>query len=113
MRSKRWERDRVIGDIRSDVWRYVSQASKREEDLVLEAAALLQMQSREVRTLARIQFILSEPARELIAAMPSLSRRLTNSALPEQERSMERVRGPIRWGETFSQRASTGLPHRS
>jgi hypothetical protein len=111
MRTVPWNRATVIEEIRADVWRHVTQAARAEDELTLEASALLQMKSREVRTLARIQFIMSEAAQRLIDQMPYLSRRLTNTAIPEEERSTERVRGAIRWAATFAERAATGLPH--
>ena len=111
MRSAHWDRPGVIKQIREDVWRYVSQASKREEDLSLEASALLQMTPAEVRSLGRIQFILSDAAGRLIDGMQTLSRRLATTAIPEEEHGFERVRGPIRWGATFAERAASGMPH--
>jgi hypothetical protein len=111
MRSVRWDRDRVIESVRSDVWRYVSQASRHEDETVLEAGALLQMSPNEVRTLGRIQFITSDAVHKLLREMPALSRRLRTTAISEEERSPERVRGSIRWGATFAERAATGLPH--
>ena len=38
-------------------------------------------------------------------------RRLTTTTNTEVEISAERIRGAIRWSETFAQRAATGLPH--
>jgi hypothetical protein len=101
----------VINQIRADVWRYISQAAQREEELSLEASALLQMTPAEVRSLGRIQFILSDAAGRLIDGMHSLSRRLATTAIPEEEHSFERVRGPIRWGATLAERAASGMPH--
>ncbi len=43
--------------------------------------------------------------------MPLLIRRLTTTTNTEVEISAERIRGAIRWSETFAQRAATGLPH--
>jgi hypothetical protein len=106
-----WERSEAIGRLRRDVWRYVTQASKSEEELLLWAAALLQMPAAEVRYLAQLQFILSEPVGRLLEQMPMLIRRLTTTTQTEVEISAERIRGAIRWSETFAQRAATGLPH--
>ena len=65
----------------------------------------------EVRYLAQLQFILSEPVGRLLEQMPLLIRRLTTTTNPEVEISAQRIRGAIRWSETFAQRAATGLPH--
>lgn len=111
MRSVTWDRKRVIESVRSDVWRYLSQASRRDDETLLEAGALLQMSSRDVRTLARVQFLMSDAVQALLEEMPRLARRLRTTAIPEEERSPERVRGSIRWGPTFAERAATGLPH--
>ncbi|MFC3774724.1 hypothetical protein [Mycolicibacterium holsaticum] len=69
------------------------------------------MPSSEVRYLAQLQFILSEPVGRLLEQMPSLVRRLSTTTATEVETSAERVRGAIRWSETFSYRAATGIPH--
>jgi hypothetical protein len=101
----------VIDRIRADVWRFVTAAAQREDDVLLEAGALLQMRPGEVRTLGRIHFLLSEEVGRMLARMPRLVRRLTTTTTPEEEASAERVRGPVRWGETLARRAATGLPH--
>jgi hypothetical protein len=69
------------------------------------------MPSSEVRYLAQLQFILSDPVGRLLEQMPSLIRRLTTTTTTEVEISGERIRGAIRWGETFAYRAATGAPH--
>ncbi len=111
MKDLSWDRSEAIDRLRRDVWRYVTQASKTEEELLLWAAALLQMPPAEVRYLAQLQFILSEPVGRLLEQMPLLIRRLTTTTRTEVEISAERIRGAIRWSETFAQRAATGLPH--
>jgi hypothetical protein len=111
MRSVAWDRPARIASIREDVWRFVSKATEREDDVILEAAALLQMGAPEVRTLATIHFIASPEVGALLDSMPQLVRRLKTTTRTEEERTAERVRGAIRWGPTLSSRASTGLPH--
>ncbi|MGV0793556.1 hypothetical protein [Mycolicibacterium sp. XJ1819] len=111
MRSLPWSRDEVISRLRRDIWRYITQASTQDEELLLWAGTLLQMPSAEVRYLAQLQFILSEPVGRLLEQMPSLIRRLTTTTATEVEISAERVRGAIRWSETFSYRAATGTPN--
>jgi hypothetical protein len=111
VRDLTWDRTDAIRRLRRDIWRHVTQASTTEEDIVLWAAALLQMPAAEVRYLAQLQFILSEPVGRLLEEMPVLMRRLTTTTNTEVEVSSERVRGAIRWSETFSQRAATGVPH--
>ena len=64
----------MLAGLREDVWRYLTQAVEREQDLELEAARLLQMHEHEVRQLGNVHFILSEPVKRLLAEMPSLIR---------------------------------------
>lgn len=111
MKSLTWSRDEVISRLRRDIWRYITQASIQEADLLLWAGTLLQMPAAEVRYLAQLQFILSAPVGRLLEQMPSLIRRLTTTTATEVEISAERVRGAIRWSETFSYRAATGTPN--
>jgi hypothetical protein len=111
MRDLTWDRTEAIRRLRGDIWRYVTKASTTDEDHLLWAAALLQMPAAEVRYLAQLQFILSEPVGRLLEQMPLLIRRLTTTTNTEVEISAERIRGAIRWSETFAQRAATGLPH--
>lgn len=111
MRDLSWDRSEAIRRLRRDVWRYVTEASTTDEEVLLWAAALLQMPSPEVRYLAQLQFILSEAVGRLLAQMPFLIRRLTTTTQTEVEVSAERIRGAIRWNQTFAQRAATGMPH--
>jgi len=111
VKSLAWNRNDAITALRQDIWRYVTQASTREEDLLLWAGTLLQMPSSEVRYLAQLQFILSDPVANLVKQMPSLTRRLTTTTVSDVENSTERVRGAIRWSDTFTQRAATGVPN--
>ena len=110
MRTKKWVRQEVVESIRADVWRYLSAAATRE-GLELEAAALLQMTVSTIRSLALIQFVLSDEVGDLLEGMPQLMRRLATTTVHEEERSTERVRGAIQWPLTISGRAATGLPH--
>lgn len=118
MKTLGWNRSAVIQHLRDDVWRYVTQASEQyhpipfsEDDLLLRASALLQMPAAEVRYLAQLDFIRSNCVRELLEEMPSLIRRLTPTTASETEMSTQRIRGSIRWSETYAQRAATGMPH--
>lgn len=108
MKTVNWNRTQVIADVREDIWRYLTQAAKSEEDVVLDAAALLQMRRSDVRRLAQLQFVLSEDVRDLLDQLPRLARRLNTTTLEELETSAERVRGAIRWSETISTRARDG-----
>ncbi|MEQ8832821.1 MAG: hypothetical protein RJQ01_09435 [Microcella sp.] len=111
MRSKAWIRSEAIQRLRADVWRVLSEASRTDDDVALAASALLQMPASDVRTLAQLQFVLSEPVGRLLDDMPRLMRRLTTTTVQETEAAADRVRGPVRWVETFSARAVSGLPH--
>jgi hypothetical protein len=111
VRNLAWSRDKVIAWLRRDVWRYITKASQTDEDALVFAAALLRMRPSEVRYLAQLQFILSDEVADLLGQMPFLIRRLRTTSTAETEVVAERIRGPIRWGETFAQRAATGVPH--
>ena len=111
MRDKHWNRSDVIAGLRDDVWRHLTQAANSEDEIALEASRLLRMSTADVRTLAQLHFVLSDEAARLLAQMPSLARRLSTTAQDDREVSAERVRGAIRWGETVSLRAATGMPN--
>jgi hypothetical protein len=111
VKSKTWSRSAAIVSVRRDIWRFLTQAARTDDEVVLEAAALLQMPAREVRTLARLQFVLSDDVATLLARMPDLVRRLTNTTAHEIEASAERLRGPVLWSETYAARAASGLSH--
>jgi hypothetical protein len=93
--------------VRAEIWRYVSAATRRE-DLLLQAAALLAMSVAEVRSLAQVQFVLSDEVGQLLDAMPELSRRLTTTTEADHEQSADRVRGAPVWGPTIGARAASG-----
>jgi hypothetical protein len=111
MKSKPFKREDVIPQLRRDIWRYVSHASQREEDILLWAGTLMQMSPSEIRYLAQLHFVLSDPVGSLLEQMPMLIRRLTTTTAVETETSSQRIRGAIRWSETYAQRAATGIPH--
>jgi hypothetical protein len=111
LNSAQWSRSAAIAKIRDEIWRFVTQAARTDDDVLLEAAALLQMPAREIRTLAQLHFILSDEVRTLVKSMPDLLRRLTNTTAQEIESSAERLRGPVVWNETFAARATSGLRH--
>lgn len=108
MKSLTWSRGAVLAELREDIWRYLTQAATDEDHLVLHAAALLQMRVTEVRILAELQFVLSDTVRRFLEQVPSMMRRLATTTAAEIELSAERIRGPIRWGETFAHRAASG-----
>lgn len=111
MNTIRWERHDVITRVRRDIWRHITQAARTDDEILLYAGALLQMRTGEIRTLAQLHFVLSNAVEGLLAQMPFLVRRLATTTVAETEVTAERVRGAIRWGETFAARATTGLPH--
>ena len=57
MKTLTWDRREVIAGLRQDIWRYLTEAARNDDDVVLFAAALLQMPPAEVRSLAQLQFI--------------------------------------------------------
>ncbi len=108
MKNLAWSRSDAIARLRRDVWRYVTKASVTDDDIPLMAGALLQMPADQVRYLAQLQFILSDAAERLLDEMPTLIRRLTTTTETEVEASAERIRGQIRWGETYARRGASG-----
>jgi hypothetical protein len=69
------------------------------------------MPAAEVRYLAQLDFILSDCVGELLQEMSTLIRRLTPTTASETETSTHRIRGSIRWSETYAQRAASGTPY--
>jgi hypothetical protein len=110
MRTLSWTRRDLIAEIRRDLWRHLTPAASIESEL-LEAAALLQIPPRELRTLGRLQFLISDELGELLRQLPFLVRRLATTTASEEEWSLERVRGAIQWGRTIGVRQATGIPH--
>jgi hypothetical protein len=110
VRDLRWSRHDLIAEIRRDVWRYLSPAGTIETEL-LEAAALLQVNPQELRTLGRLQFLVSNELGELLHQLPFLLRRLATTTASEEEWSAERIRGAIQWGRTIGVRYATGNRH--
>jgi hypothetical protein len=110
MRSRAWVRRDLISEIKRDLWRYLTPAADIETEL-LEASALLQLRPQELRTLGRLQFLVSAEVGELLRQLPLLVRRLATTTASEEEWSAERVRGAIQWGRTIGVRQATGIPH--
>jgi len=110
MRSLPWVRRDLIAEISRDLWRYLTPAASIEHEL-LEAAALLRMRPYELRTLGRLQFLISDELDELLRQLPFLVRRLATTSASEEEWSAERVRGAIQWARTIGVRQATGIPH--
>ena len=108
MRDLKWRREDQINELRDRIWKYFTPAAQ-VESLKLDAAALLQLSDHDVMTLARVEFLLSDPVTELIADLPSLARRLTTTTTNFEERSTERIRGSIRWPETINARNETQI----
>jgi hypothetical protein len=109
MRTPVWSREEAIAGVKQQIWRYLTEAVQHETELHLEAAAILRMPPSEIRTLAQAHFILGEEVKQLLAAMPALMRRLATTTVDQEERSAERIRGPIRWGPTIAAQAATGV----
>ena len=108
MRDLKWRREDQINELRDRIWKYFTPAAQ-VESLRLDAAALLQLSDHDVMTLARVEFLLSDPVAELIKVLPSLARRLTTTTTNFEERSTERIRGSIRWPETIHARNETQM----
>ena len=111
MKTPQWSRDAAIEAISGDIWRYLTHVARSEPDLHLDAAALLQMPPSELLTLAHAHFILSPEVSRLLEGMGGLMRRLATTTVDEEERSADRIRGPIQWGPTLAAQAGTGVRH--
>src|SRR5262245_46795547 len=109
MRNASWDRDSVISDIRDRIWHHLSPSAETAEDVLLDAAALLQLSSNETLRLAEVHFLLSDEVERLLKSLPALVRRLPPSTLPVEVWSADRVAGPIHWPKTFAAR-SAGNP---
>lgn len=55
--------------------------------------------------------MLSADVRRLLDGMSSLMRRLATTTVDEEERSADRIRGPIQWGPTLTAQTATGIRH--
>jgi hypothetical protein len=106
-----WNRPQSIEQIKRHIWRHLTQAASTDDEIVLDAAGLLNMRPADVRVFAQLHFIIADAVRDLLRQMPLLSRRLATTTEHELETSSERIQGAIRWGETIAARAATGLPH--
>lgn len=110
MKTERWDRAAAIEGIRSRIWLYLTPAVQSEE-LLLDAAALVQLPPEDVLTLANLHFLLSDEVEELLGNLPAIVRRLPSTSAHEEERSTERIRGRVHWSMTLSGRLGSGLPH--
>lgn len=110
MRSLAWDRPSLIRRVRADIWRYLTPGAVFEDD-ILEAAALLKMQPREVRSLGAIQFLTCDEVGRLLDYVPLLLRRLASTTTHEEEVTADRIRGSIRWGRTIGLRYGSGAPN--
>jgi hypothetical protein len=106
-----WSRDAAIEAVSADIWRYLTHVARPEADLQLDAAALLQMPPSELLTLAHAHFILSADVSRLLEGMGGLMRRLATTTVDEEERSADRIRGPIQWGPTIEAQTATRIRH--
>lgn len=111
MRTLSWDRAARIADVRERIWLYLSPASGLEKNTWLEAAALLQLSTQDVLTLARLHFLLTAEVQALLDGLPLLLRQLATTTAYQEEQSAERIRGAIRWNATVAARAASGLPH--
>src|SRR4051794_39982412 len=109
MRARAWIRKHEIERVKDRIWNYLTPAVGHEDQLFLEAAALLQMDEPDVAMLGRVHFLLSDEVRQLLDDVPRLLRRLATTTANLEERSAERIRGAIRWPETLVERYATGV----
>lgn len=105
-----WDRQRLIRETQERIWMHLSQASSIEQ-LIFEAAALLQLSTQAIHRLAALQYLTSDELGQLLDELPTLMRRLATTTTAEEEWSTERIRGAIQWPTTIALRNATGMPH--
>jgi hypothetical protein len=110
MKSLPWSQTSVIADLKERIWAYLSPSSSPAE-MLLDAAALLQMPEGDLVTLSRVMFVVSDEVGRLLGDIPRLLRRLPTVSTYEEERSTERLRGAIQWPLTLSARRAGGPPN--
>jgi hypothetical protein len=110
VRDKPWNRAALVAEVRDKIWRYLTPAAKVEQ-MMLEAAALLDLPLTAIVQLAELQYLVSDELGDALDSVPRLLRRFASTTVSEFETSPERVRGRIEWGQTLSYRAATGLKH--
>lgn len=106
-----WERPARIAEVGDQIWSYVSPSSTLEGPGLLAAAALVGWAANDVVELAALQFLLSAEARNFVDDLPRIVRRLSTASIQQQERSAERIRGPVQWGPTITGRLANGGPN--
>lgn len=111
MRKLPWERRARIHEVREQIWTYVSPSSQREGPGLVVAASMLGWPDGDVAELAALQFLLSAEVRDFVHQLPDLARRLSTTSVHGQERSTERIRGAVNWGQTLSGRLANGDRH--
>jgi len=111
MKNLRWDRARQVRRVRSQLWHHLTPVAEADSSTRPDAAALLQLDEDDVRLLANLHFLLSEEVGALLRDLPRLVRRLATTTVAEEERSAERIRGPINWGKTYGARLGAGIPH--
>jgi hypothetical protein len=111
MYTRKWSRESAVIQLRREIWRYFTHVAQPQVDLHIEAAALLQMAPAELLTLAQAHFMLSSEIQRLLSGMSGLMRRLATTTVDEEERSAERIRGPIQWGPTLAAQTATAIRH--
>ena len=102
-----WSRSETIKDLREDIWRYISAQAEPQEQL-LQAGALLQLNSTDIAVLAGVHFLESDSVQNLLDKRQYLSRRMATSSVDEEELSHAQIRGPIVWPRTYGARTAHG-----
>lgn len=109
MKSIRWDRDAVIGELRDQLWLHVSPTATRHAT-TLHAAALLQLPYGDIERLGALHFVLDPAVSALLDDGPMLLRRLASDTRPVTEVGTDRVRGPVDWSATVRRRALDRTP---
>lgn len=110
-RSDAWTREdhrRVLGSVRSQLWRVVGPHAALGSSPV-DATALLGVPPAQARHLARLHFVLDPQVEKFTrVSLPSLLQGLRRSRRAVENVGRETLRGRVDWGRTVNLRAQSG-----
>jgi hypothetical protein len=107
--NPRWNRDEALQELRSHLWRYLSQAAAVEAiESVIED--LWQLSTGETRRLAATHVALDPATARMIDEAPRALHRLRSTVYARMDEESGRLTGPVVWQKTFERRLQTGQP---
>lgn len=107
--NSRWNRDETLRELRSHLWRYLSQsAAVNAVESVVED--LWQLSTGETRRLAATHVALDPATARMIDEAPRALHRLRSTVYARMNEESGRLTGPVDWQRTFERRLQTGQP---